>query len=174
MLPFQTQIVEKDEPLPIDLLAPSPIAKRERTVSDVALEEWDKNHSDKVDSLEKAHQEKVEKEIATQESKKEQSLSVEHFEYADLENEVKKRQIGLKEFIDETKAMSKVETEEGWRAQYDAIQNLRILNKFYPDAFDENIVSFPKFVKEQITNLRSSNARNAIQLFLEIFMSRPK
>ena len=57
---------------------------------------------------------------------------------------------------------------------YDALQNPRVLNKFY---FKDMVVNLEKFVdllKNQITNLRSSNSWNALELFLELFQENSK
>ena len=40
------------------------------------------------------------------------------------------------DFIQVTLAMANNSTDEEWRNQYDAVQNLRILNKFYYDVFE--------------------------------------
>ena len=52
---------------------------------------------------------------------------------------------------------------------YDALQNLRVLNKFYFKDMVENLGKFVDLLKNQITNLRSSNSWNALELFLELF-----
>ena len=59
--------------------------------------------------------------------------------------------------------------DEQWRMQWDAVQNLRILNKFYFTALESIIDRFAVFLKGQVENLRSNNSRNALCLFLEIF-----
>ena len=47
--------------------------------------------------------------------------------------------------------------------------NLRILNKFHFAVLEENIEKFAEFIQRQILNERSSNSRNAMQLFWEMF-----
>ena len=47
--------------------------------------------------------------------------------------------------------------------------NLRILNKFYYEAFEGLIDQLSAFIKGQIENLRSNNSRNALALFHEVF-----
>ena len=59
--------------------------------------------------------------------------------------------------------------DEQWRMQWDAVQNLRILNKFYFTALESIIDQFATFLKGQVENLRSNNCRNALCLFHEIF-----
>ena len=59
--------------------------------------------------------------------------------------------------------------DEQWRMQWDAVQNLRILNKFYFTVLESIIDQFATFLKGQVENLRSNNSRNALCLFLEIF-----
>ena len=59
--------------------------------------------------------------------------------------------------------------DEQWRMQWDAVQNLRILNKFYFTALESIIDQFANFLKGQVENLRSNNSRNALCLFHEIF-----
>ena len=56
-----------------------------------------------------------------------------------------------------------------WRQQWDAVLNLRILNKFYYQAFESLIDQLSNFIKGQIENLRSNNSRNALALFHEVF-----
>jgi hypothetical protein len=62
--------------------------------------------------------------------------------------------------------MSQADDEE-WRPQYDAIENLRILNKFHGEELD--LSTYADFVTQQIENLRSSNSRNALNLVYEIY-----
>ena len=59
--------------------------------------------------------------------------------------------------------------DEQWRMQYDAVMNLRILNKFYFHVFEQIIDQLSVFISKQIDNLRSNNSRNALALFQEVF-----
>ena len=72
-------------------------------------------------------------------------------------------------FIPETIEMAKNSHDEQWRMQWDAVQNLRILNKYYFTALESIIDQFATFLKGQVENLRSNNSRNALTLFQEIF-----
>ena len=49
------------------------------------------------------------------------------------------------------------------------MQNLRVLNKFYFNAFASIVDQMGPFLKGQIENLRSNNCRNALCLFTEVF-----
>ena len=53
--------------------------------------------------------------------------------------------------------------------QWDAVINLRILNKFHYRVFEGIVDQVGNFVKGQIENLRSNNSRNALALFCEVF-----
>ena len=65
--------------------------------------------------------------------------------------------------------MSKNDNDEEWRPQYDAILNLRILNKFHFHVIQQTIDQYGEFIKQQALNLRSNNARNSLELFRELF-----
>ena len=51
------------------------------------------------------------------------------------------------DFIQVTIAMANNSDDEEWRSQWDAVQNLRILNKFYYEAFQSVIDQFSGFIK---------------------------
>ena len=60
-------------------------------------------------------------------------------------------------------------SDEEWRSQYDAIDNLRILNKYHTDLASTLQDEFAGFICTQIDNLRSNNSRNALNFVLELF-----
>ena len=75
-----------------------------------------------------------------------------------------------KDFIEKTVEMSKEANDEMWRMQWDAVLNLRILNKYYYEALcGQLLLEMADFIKGQIENLRSNNSRNSLQLFSELF-----
>lgn len=65
-------------------------------------------------------------------------------------------------------------TDADWEQQYDALTNLRVLNKFHSALMAEVIREdngqwLAGFVAAQVKNLRSHNSRNAMELFYELF-----
>ena len=60
-----------------------------------------------------------------------------HQSFEELKDVVAENSLDLDaDFIQVTLAMANNSTDEEWRNQYDAVQNLRILNKFYYDVFE--------------------------------------
>ena len=57
--------------------------------------------------------------------------TVEHKTYDDLLDVISLGEKDIDKFVEETLQMSKNDNDEEWRPQYDAILNLRILNKFH-------------------------------------------
>ena len=57
--------------------------------------------------------------------------TVEHKSFDDLLDVISLGGKDLDKFVEETLQMSKIDNDEEWRPQYDAILNLRILNKFH-------------------------------------------
>ena len=76
------------------------------------------------------------------------------------------------EFLNKTLEMIKDSNDEMWRMQWDAVLNLRILNKYYFEAMREKLLLFTDFIKGQIENLRSNNSRNSLQLFKELYAQK--
>jgi hypothetical protein len=62
--------------------------------------------------------------------------------------------------------------DEYWKDSYEALNNLRILNKFNFEATAANITYFQKFIVAQILNLRSNNSKNALTLVAELFQNK--
>lgn len=99
-----------------------------------------------------------------------QASVVEHLTFEQLTDIVASQNLDLENaFIPETIEMATNSCDEQWRMQWDAVQNLRILNKFYYEALESIIDRFSTFLKGQVENLRSNNSRNALCLFHEIF-----
>jgi hypothetical protein len=59
-------------------------------------------------------------------------------------------------------------SDEEWRMQYDALDNLRVLNKYHGAVFPVN--EFTRFISEQIENLRSNNSRVGLNLAFELLV----
>lgn len=98
--------------------------------------------------------------------------SVEHRSYEQLTNDVAGESVEA--YLEETVKMTKADDEE-WRESYDALDRIRVLNKFYIDVLEANLEKFDAFIDVQIDNLRSSNSRNALQCYYEIMNnSEPK
>ena len=72
-------------------------------------------------------------------------------------------------FIQDTFELTQAHDEE-WRQHYDAIDNLRSLNKFHKNSLEEHLERFHSFMNKQIDNLRSNNSKNALSLFEELFI----
>ena len=99
-----------------------------------------------------------------------QASVVEHKTFDELTDIIASQNLDLENaFIPETIEMAINSCDEQWRMQWDAVQNLRILNKFYFTVLESIIDQFATFLKGQVENLRSNNSRNALCLFLEIF-----
>ena len=99
-----------------------------------------------------------------------QAAVVEHKTFDQLTDIVTEKNLDLENaFIPETLELANNSNDEMWRQQWDAVLNLRILNKFYYQAFESLIDQLSNFIKGQIENLRSNNSRNALALFHEVF-----
>lgn len=61
-------------------------------------------------------------------------------------------------------------TDADWKAQYEAVNIMRALNKFNRQLLLANIDNLGKFVRQQIDNLRSNLSKNSL-LFLKEFGS---
>ena len=51
--------------------------------------------------------------------------------FDELKDTLKEESLDMEVFIQKTLEMSKTATDEEWRPQFDAVQNLRILNKYH-------------------------------------------
>lgn len=74
----------------------------------------------------------------------------------------------VESLIQDTLSLSSAGDEE-WRQHYDALDNLRSLNKFNAAALEAHLERFHGFIRIQIDNLRSNNAKNALCFFEELF-----
>lgn len=73
-----------------------------------------------------------------------------------------------KKFLEEEMKMM-TEDPENWFNQFIAINNLRIINKFYPEVLCANILLFEKFMKLSVENLRSNISKNSLMFCTEYF-----
>jgi hypothetical protein len=58
---------------------------------------------------------------------------------------------------------------ENWKDKFEAIEQLRILNKFHFDQFCSKLPEATPFIEESIDNLRSNISKNSLLLVSEIF-----
>lgn len=56
-----------------------------------------------------------------------------------------------------------------WKLQFDVVENLRILNKFYAKELGDNINQFGLFIFKAIDSLRSNLSKNALLLVKEAY-----
>lgn len=73
------------------------------------------------------------------------------------------------EIMAETQKLIAESNDEMWRMQWDAVLNLRIVNKFHYSALEPKVAELGDFIRGQVENLRSNNSRNSLQLFEELF-----
>ena len=139
---------------------------RKKSEEDKLEDEWDKFCDKKLGVIEAAKQKRAQEQVELQAL---QAATVEHKSFEELTDAIKERNMDVEVFIQETLEMANRGNDEEWRPQYDAVQNLRVLNKFHFQALERVIDQFAVFLSRQILNLRSSNSRNAMQLFLEMF-----
>jgi len=67
--------------------------------------------------------------------------------------------------------VTKMSDPEEWNAQFEAIDLLRIMNKYHFDTLMENLHCFTKFLKDSIENLRSGISKNALMFTTEFLGS---
>ena len=63
----------------------------------------------------------------------------------------------------------KISDPEEWLNQFNAIDSLRIMNKFYSYDLIENLELFIQFAKDSVENLRSNISKNALMFCTELF-----
>ena len=73
------------------------------------------------------------------------------------------------DFLQKTIQMTKESNDEMWKMQWEAVQNLRIMNKYYYEVVQTQLKDMADFLKAQADNLRSNNSRNSLNLFVELF-----
>ena len=71
---------------------------------------------------------------------------MEHKSYDELTDAIKEGNTDVEVFIQETLEMANKGNDEEWRLQYDAIQNLRVLNKFHFSALERTLEQFAVFL----------------------------
>lgn len=64
-----------------------------------------------------------------------------------------------------------VTTEDNWRIHFDAIESLRILNKYYPNDIRKYFADLIVFLQKSMESLRSNLSKNTLMLIREIFES---
>lgn len=80
----------------------------------------------------------------------------------------------MDELVAKTRQMS-CATDAEWEQHYDALINLRVLNKFHFSVLQADLIHSDQgkwassFILSQVKNLRSHNSRNAMELFYELF-----
>jgi len=65
-----------------------------------------------------------------------------------LTDALEERSITTDGFLEETIWRHNMTAAEDWRAQYDAVQNLRVLNKFHFTFLEKNIEQFADFIQK--------------------------
>jgi hypothetical protein len=59
--------------------------------------------------------------------------------------------------------------QKAWNEQFEAIDWLRIINKFHKPMLMESLPKFQTFLKESVENLRSGNQKNSLMFCSEFF-----
>lgn len=65
--------------------------------------------------------------------------------------------------------MQQMINDDNWLGQFNAINNLRVMNKFYPAVLGENLEIFQSFIQLSIENLRSNISKNSLMFCNELF-----
>lgn len=82
--------------------------------------------------------------------------------------------MSVPKLVEKTRELS-VATDVEWEKHYDAIVNLRVLNKFHFSDLCKELIDNDQgkwagsFIGTQVSNLRSHNSRNSMELFYELF-----
>jgi len=61
---------------------------------------------------------------------------------------------------------------EEWSNLFNAINNLRVMNKFHSAVLFENLEFFAKFCQESVQNLRSNISKNGLMFSNEMFKNK--
>ncbi len=61
---------------------------------------------------------------------------------------------------------------EDWLAMFNALNNLRVMNKYHSAVLMENLEFFSNFVKQSVENLRSNISKNALMFCTEFFNNK--
>jgi len=61
---------------------------------------------------------------------------------------------------------------EEWSNLFNAINNLRVMNKFHSGVLFENLEFFAKFCQESVQNLRSNISKNGLMFSNEMFKNK--
>jgi len=64
-----------------------------------------------------------------------------------------------------------VESEDNWRIHFDAVETLRILNKYYPNEIRRFFADLVTFLQKSLESLRSNLSKNTLMLIREIFQA---
>ena len=63
------------------------------------------------------------------------------------------------------------ENKSNWKSPFDALDNLRILNKYYPNELNNIVAMFWKYIVECIESPKTFIAKNALLFVTEVFMN---
>ena len=63
----------------------------------------------------------------------------------------------------------KIRDPEQWFLQFEALDDLRRVNKFYPELLFRFMGQYEPFIKESVDNLRSGISKNSLMFVHEFF-----
>ena len=72
------------------------------------------------------------------------------------------------EFVNQ-EMIKRMADQEAWNEQFEALDWLRVINKYHREFLMENIVKFQIFIKESVENLRSGIQKNSLMFATEFF-----
>lgn len=61
---------------------------------------------------------------------------------------------------------------EDWLAMFNALNNLRVINKYHSGVLMENLEYFTPFLKQMVDNLRSNLSKNSLMFCTEFFNNK--
>lgn len=61
---------------------------------------------------------------------------------------------------------------EDWLAMFNALNNLRVINKYHAGVLMENLEYFTPFLKQMVDNLRSNLSKNSLMFCTEFFNNK--
>lgn len=60
---------------------------------------------------------------------------------------------------------------ENWSGQFDAVNEIRVMQKYHSDKLMENLGNFTQFIHDSVDNLRSGISKNALMLTTELSLN---
>lgn len=123
----------------------------EKDDKDDREEDWNKIADEKL--AQREAEKKSVLDLKREKLEKEEALAakaattVEFQPYDQLTDALEERGIIAEGFLEETIWCHNKRADDDWRAQYDALQNLRILNKFHFSFLEKNIEQFADFIQ---------------------------